>query len=236
MPSRGRRRPRSRDLAKQQTREALLDAGLAQFAAQGLDTPSLDVICADAGFTRGAFYVHFRDREDFVVAVMERVLGAFMDAVIATGDQAHDLERTVTRFADTLEAVTAASSRARRKRPTPLAGGMQLHRLLEACARSPAIRARLVGLVQQALGRLAQATGAGQVAHTVRRDVDPRQVATLLVMLGIGLLAATEIEMPLDSRAGAAAVLALLRAPGARAGRARGRLERRGPGSSAGRG
>src|SRR5215475_11085022 len=162
MPSRG-RRPRSRDLAKQQTREALLDAGLAQFAAQGLDTPSLDAICAAAGFTRGAFYVHFRDREDFVVAVMERVLGAFMDAVIiATGDQAHDLERTVTRFADALEAVKTPAARARRKTPGPLAGGVQLYRLLEACARSSTIRDRLVGLVQQALGRLAQAAAAGQ--------------------------------------------------------------------------
>jgi len=219
MPARGRRRPRSRDLAKQQTREALLDAGLAQFAAQGLDAPSLDAICAAAGFTRGAFYVHFRDREDFVVAVMERVLGAFMDAVIATGDQAHDLEHTVTRFADAIEAVTAPAPRARRKTPGPLAGGVQLYRLLEACARSSTIRDRLVGLVQQTLGRLAQAAAAGQAAHTVRRDCDPRQVATLLVMLGIGLLAATEIEMPLDSQAGAATVLILLRAPVGRGAR-----------------
>lgn len=219
MPSRRPRGRRSRDVAKQQTREALLDAGLALFAAHGLDAPSLDAICARAGFTRGAFYVHFRDREDLVVAVMERMLGAFMDVVIATGDQAHDLERTVTRFADVLEAVTAPAGRARHRSGGPLPGGVQLHRLLEACARSPAIRARLVGLVQQALGRLAQAAGAGQVAHTVRRDVDPRQVATLLVMLGIGLLAAAEIEMPLDSRAGAATVLALLRTPGSRGGR-----------------
>ena len=52
--------------AKQETREALLQAAMAEFAEKGLDLPSLDAICARAGFTRGAFYVHFRDREELV--------------------------------------------------------------------------------------------------------------------------------------------------------------------------
>jgi len=200
---------RSRDLAKQESRAALLEAGLEEFAAHGLESPSLDAICARAGYTRGAFYVHFRDREDFVVAVMERVLGAFLDAVIATGDQAHDLERTVGRFAQALEGMDG-SGRKRRRSPASLASGLQVHRLLEACARSPAIRSRVAGLVQQALGRLAQAASAGQMAHTIRRDVPAHDVATLLVMMAIGLLVAGEIGVPLDPRAGRALVLALL--------------------------
>src|SRR5215813_11962618 len=93
--------PRS-SAAKQETRDALIAAGLAAFAEHGLDVPSLDAICARAGFTRGAFYVHFKDRDDFVVAVMEHVLGGFLDAVIATGDDAHDLEHTVERFAEAI--------------------------------------------------------------------------------------------------------------------------------------
>ncbi|HKA30465.1 MAG TPA: TetR/AcrR family transcriptional regulator, partial [Candidatus Binatia bacterium] len=78
-------RPGARELAKQETRDALIAAGLEAFAEHGLDVPSLDAICSRAGFTRGAFYVHFKDRDDFVVAVMEHVLGGFLDAVIATG-------------------------------------------------------------------------------------------------------------------------------------------------------
>jgi TetR/AcrR family transcriptional repressor of nem operon len=208
MSSTGRRRA----LTKRETRAALLDAGLAEFAAHGLDTPSLDAICARAGFTRGAFYVHFRDREDFVVAVMERELATFLDVVIATGDRAYDLEHTITRFADALEPALTIR-RGRRQTPTPLAGGVQLHRLLEACARSTAIRGRVVGLIQQAVGRLSQVAAAGQAERTVRRDVESGQVATLLVMLAIGLLTAAEIGMPLDSAAGRETVLALLGAP-----------------------
>ena len=203
---------RRRALTKRETRAALLDAGLAEFAEHGLDTPSLDAICARAGFTRGAFYVHFRDREDFVVAVMERELATFLDVVIATGDRAYDLEHTITRFADALEPALA-TRRGRRQTPAPLAGGVQLHRLLEACARSTAIRGRVVGLIQQAVGRLSQVAAAGQAERTVRRDVESGQVATLLVMLAIGLLTAAEIGMPLDSAAGRETVLALLGTP-----------------------
>jgi TetR/AcrR family transcriptional repressor of nem operon len=145
MPSTTRRPARrTRETAKRESRDALLDAGLAEFAEHGLDNPSLDAICARAGYTRGAFYVHFHDRDDFLVGVAERVLARFVDAVIATGDQSHDLENSVTRFLATVGA--AADVRARGRRGSPLAG-MQVHRLLEACARSPALRARVVGLV-----------------------------------------------------------------------------------------
>ena len=63
---------------KAQTREALILAGITLFQEQGLDAPSLDAICEAAGKTRGAFYVHFEDREAFQVAVMERILHAYL--------------------------------------------------------------------------------------------------------------------------------------------------------------
>jgi AcrR family transcriptional regulator len=207
-----RRRParRSRDLTKRETREALLEAGLAEFAEHGLDMPSLDGICARAGYTRGAFYVHFRDRDDFIVAATEHVLGRLFGAVISTGDQAHDLERTVSRFMGAVGAEAGALQS--RRRAGPLAG-LQFHRLLEACARSPKIRTRVVLLLQQAAGRLAQAAAAGQAMHTVRRDVDPDQVAMVLVGAAMGLLASVELGLPIDFEAGQATTLALLAMP-----------------------
>jgi TetR/AcrR family transcriptional regulator, transcriptional repressor for nem operon len=206
--TKGARRGRPRQLAKRATREALVDAGLAEFAARGLDAPSLDGICARAGYTRGAFYVHFRDRDDFLVAVAERALGSFVDAVIATGNHAHDLERSVERFLGAVAPAAAPDAHGRRP-PSPLAG-MQVHRLLEACARSTAIRARVVALVQGAVGRLAQVAAAGQGVHAVRSDVDPQQAATMLVAAAIGILTAAEIGMTLDFAGLRATVLALL--------------------------
>ena len=50
-----------RDAAKKETRSALIRAALKLFHEEGFDGPSLDAICARAGYTRGAFYVHFKD-------------------------------------------------------------------------------------------------------------------------------------------------------------------------------
>src|SRR5215212_2654399 len=74
--------PSTREQAKAETREALIMAALDEFAAHGLEAPSLDAICARAGYTRGAFYVHFKDRGDLLIAVVEHALTHFMDSVI----------------------------------------------------------------------------------------------------------------------------------------------------------
>jgi AcrR family transcriptional regulator len=193
--------------AKQETREALIQAGVEAFAAQGLDTPSLDAICARAGFTRGAFYVHFKDRDDFLVAVMEHVLGGFLDAVIATGDQAHDLDHTLDRFTG---ALTKAARPSGGRAPSPLLGPVQLFRLIEAAARSPAIRAHLVGIIDQAIGRVESAARSGEGSGTVRPDVEPRIGAQLLVVTALGLMGAIELGVPLDLPALRVAVARLL--------------------------
>lgn len=195
---------RGRTATKEETRVALIEAGLAEFAERGLDTPSLDAICARAGYTRGAFYVHFRDRDDFLVAVMERVLGTFLDAIIATGDSAHDLETTVSRFADVVGMPKG------RAPSTPLPGGVPLHRLLDACARSTTIRERLVFLLGQAAGRVAETAKAGQAAGAVRADVDADQVGMLLVTAALGLMTAVEIGLPIDAAALRTAALRLI--------------------------
>lgn len=191
-----------RDVSKQETRGALIAAGLAEFAAKGLDLPSLDAICARAGFTRGAFYVHFRDRDDFLVAVMEDVFQTFLDTIIATGDDAHDLEHTVDRFA------LAVAAGPEQGAPDALSVG--LHRVLDACARSPVLRARFVTMLQDGARRLMTTTQHGQQAGTVRDDVDAGQLGQLLMFVALGVLAAVDTGVPFDPHGVRAAALRLL--------------------------
>jgi AcrR family transcriptional regulator len=182
-PSRPAPRP-EREAAKAETREALLRAGIEEIAARGLDVPSLDAICARAGYTRGAFYVHFRDREDFLVAVMERFLGQLYDAVIATGDERSDLEETVRRFAGLLL--------------LPPEQAVPLHRVMDVSSRAPAFRARLGERLREAALRVAKAARQGQAAASVRRDADAEAIGEILVALAIGALAAHEAGLALD--------------------------------------
>ncbi len=213
-------REKPRSSGKRETRDALIQAGFAELAEKGLDEPSLDAICARAGFTRGAFYVHFEDRDDFIAAVMERVLGNFLDAIIATGGREHDLAHTVTRFTDDVARLTSGAQGALLGLPVPGAGrAIQFHRLIEACTRSPRIRGRWVALVREAIERVAKAANAGQVAGSVRSDVEAEQLATLLVALALGAVAALESGVPFDPAQARDGVLALLRSPHAAASR-----------------
>ncbi len=198
---------RSRAAAKAETREALLRAALAAFAEDGFDAPSLDAICARAGLTRGAFYVHFADRDALVVAVVERAVERFLDAIVSTEGTASDLRASIERFVAAVELVPGT-----RGATAPLLGGELLppHRILDAARRSPAIRRRLIGIAREATSRLAQAATSARRAGLLRPDIDPQALAALLVTAAVGVLVATEIGLPLEFRVLRDTVLALL--------------------------
>jgi len=96
------RRQQQRADAKRVTRQMLLDAGLDEIIEHGLDV-GLDAICARAGYTRGAFYVHFKDREEFLLAIAENVLHAIVDSTVSA-EAEEGVKSSIERFAGALEA------------------------------------------------------------------------------------------------------------------------------------
>jgi AcrR family transcriptional regulator len=186
---------RTRKQAMAETRNALVAAGVAAFAEEGLDA-SLDGICARAGYTRGAFYVHFADRDDFLVAVMERVGVTFLEGVFA----GRSLPSTVSRF---VEAVVSGAY------PLTAKSGVKPHQLLEACARSPRVRRRYVELIESSLLQLRELIALGQKSE-LRDDVEPTQVAALLMATVIGAQTMLELEAPLVPRALASTLMRLI--------------------------
>lgn len=190
----------SRNASKRETRAALVQAAMEEFAQHGLDGPSLDAICARAGYTRGAFYVHFKKRDELIVAVMERALGVFLDAVIATGHEENDLATTVERF------VAAIALRGQEMRADASADQDQalrvlevpFHQILEACHRSVQIRETFVSLLGEAIRRVTDAARAGQEAGRVRDDLTSHDVGALLILMALGLETAASTALPLD--------------------------------------
>jgi TetR/AcrR family transcriptional regulator, transcriptional repressor for nem operon len=178
---------KTREQTKEQTREALIDAGMALFGQHGLDAPSLDAICARAGYTRGAFYVHFKDRDDLIAAVMERVGVAYLDTVLKSGSG--DLLGTMQRYVQTVVDGTY---------PLTQKNGVRPHQLLQACARSPVIRKRYVALVQDTINRVRDVVRGGQAQNLVRDDVDAEQVANVLLAAVIGAQAMLELKLVID--------------------------------------
>jgi len=187
---------------KQKTREALVDAATRLFAERGFDAPSLDDICERAGFTRGAFYVHFRDRDDLITAVMQRVGRAFLDALL--GAEGDDLGVIAARFA---AAVASGAYPLTRK------GGIRPHQLLDACARSPAIKKQYVSLVRETMTRLGRAAARAQTDGALRDDISADAIGFMLVTYAIGIHTLLDLDVPVDLAASAKITMKVFGSP-----------------------
>jgi len=197
------RATKTRAESSQATRDALIEAGMAAFASEGLDAPSLDSICERAGYTRGAFYVHFKDRNDFIAAVMDGLTAGFMESMFGTPEEPTEITELVTRFA---QAVTSGKY--------PLPGAVRLHHVLDACSRDPEVRARRAQLYRQAMDNVGASVRDGQQRGLVRRDVEAGQVGSLLVAIVLGIEVLTELEVPFGTMSAAGTILDLVRPVG----------------------
>lgn len=76
------------------TRARLLEAGLRLANAAALSTLRVDEVVETAGVAKGTFYVHFRTREDFLVALHSRFHDALAERIeLAMAGQAPGLRR-----------------------------------------------------------------------------------------------------------------------------------------------
>lgn len=79
------------------TREALLTAAHGLFAAKGYEATTIDEIASTAGFTRGAFYANFGNKEATMEALIARGFGDDINA-IGPIRESSDLEEMKTRY------------------------------------------------------------------------------------------------------------------------------------------
>ncbi|MBW2289384.1 MAG: TetR/AcrR family transcriptional regulator, partial [Deltaproteobacteria bacterium] len=198
--------------AMAQTREALILAGLAEFVEHGFDSPSLDRICSRAGFTRGAFYVHFENREDFIVAVMEARLSAFFNSIIGGAAEEGGFAPVVRRFTSAVVELVNSGAQADTHGLTTVGGiTIQLHRMIDAAERSPRIRSHLVSLFGGAIGRVTEMVEIEQASGEMHSDIDPTLLAELLVALSIGSVTAAEAGLSLQSERAGEALIQLMK-------------------------
>jgi len=179
-----------RELAKQETREALIRAGMAAFTEQGIDLPSLDAICARAGFTRGAFYVHFKDREDFFAAVADQALQDFVNWVISTGEAQAGLRGVVDRFLGALQEGKPTLGDPHRLLMQIVARGSQQRSSEAGEAGAPGATPdqTYLSLIDSAIERLTEVVAQDQEQARVRRDLAPAQLGLLLVSSAVGFI------------------------------------------------
>lgn len=77
------RRGGLREQHAEATRQALVKAAGARFAAQGYAHTSLDDVASDAGTTKGAVYHHFKDKQALFAATYEHVSALLVQSLVA---------------------------------------------------------------------------------------------------------------------------------------------------------
>lgn len=68
----GRERQNKHQQQSETTRQALLDSARKIFARDGFEACRIEDVAAATGHTRGAFYAHFRTKEDLFFALLEQ--------------------------------------------------------------------------------------------------------------------------------------------------------------------
>ncbi len=71
----------------EETRSHILEAAVKQFSVNGYNKASVDSICEQAGVSKGAFYHHFKTKQDVFLALLDGWLQTFDQAIEASKDQ-----------------------------------------------------------------------------------------------------------------------------------------------------
>lgn len=100
-------RPRRsrREERKEETRAELIAAAAKVFARRGLDGASLEEIAREAGYSTGAIYWHFSDKDDLFLAVFEAWSAARARSIVAFSEHNEgELPQRARAFADQMMA------------------------------------------------------------------------------------------------------------------------------------
>jgi AcrR family transcriptional regulator len=194
---------RIRAQAKEATRRALLHAGLEETVEQGGEFPSIERLCARAGYTRGAFYGYFTDRDHFVNEMLDWVLRDIIQSLFESATEGDaDIHEIVRRFDRTLGAGDWPDIHRNIR-----AGYVAVLRELRPGSSIQKQHADLMnGIGERLRDRIIQ----GQKSGTVRRDVKADDVALLLLLIAIGAISWNGVGILEGRRALGEAVLTLL--------------------------
>ncbi|MFC5288960.1 TetR/AcrR family transcriptional regulator [Actinokineospora guangxiensis] len=185
----------TRAQSQARTRERLLETARRMFLTDGYHATSLDKVADTAGFSKGAVYSNFRNKDELCLAVLDGIHAEQIDQLAAllagrTG------EETAAAFAGWAERVVGDE-------------GWTLLRVEFAAQsrRDPALRAELAARDQAVRAAIAALARRGPTA------LPPDDLATALLGLGVGLGIQRVIDPAIGAHVLTGTLAALLAAP-----------------------
>lgn len=178
----------SRQTNKLQTREKLLDQGVALLMEQGYHGSGLQGILQSVGVPKGSFYYYFPSKEAFSAEVIRHYITPFIEALEAY------LGRPELSALQALELYFQWQIDESRRRA--FRGGCLLGNLMgEVGETSETCREALLAAVHRYRDKLAEAIARAQQEGDLRQDLPPEAMADLLVNAWQGALLRMKIEL-----------------------------------------
>jgi AcrR family transcriptional regulator len=98
----------TRKESQAKTRACLMRSAARVFARRGLQQASIDEVAEDAGFTKGAFYANFKNKEELFLAMLDERFANRIEeiegVILGEGSAAEKARRYGDSFAETLRA------------------------------------------------------------------------------------------------------------------------------------
>lgn len=163
------------------TRGKILQAAFAEFYRNGFQGGSLNQIVEAAGTTKGALFHHFTGKQELGYAVVDEIiepllLARWLDPLVDSRDPVADLKRSFRKFVGE-DIGTGAWLQ-----------GCPLNNLAqEMSPLDEGFRGRIDRLYTHWRKGFAEALANGMKAGTVKKDVNPRSVAAMLVAGQMGI-------------------------------------------------
>jgi AcrR family transcriptional regulator len=173
--------PQSQAARTDATKRKLLDAAFTEVFRHGYQAASLNTIVAAAGITKGALFHHFESKQALGYALVDDLLAPILN------------QRWLAPLADTDDPITALQDAFRRHivddtTTGNLVYGCPMNNLAqEMSPLDEGFRRRFDTMYDTWRRTIANALSRGQRAGNVRRDINVRDVATLVVVGQIGV-------------------------------------------------
>lgn len=170
-------RERSRP-TRAETRQRLLEAAATAFGAKGISAATIEDICAEAGFSRGAFYSNFKAKDELVLELLEEHLSANLAEI----DRLFDISEDPEDFIQSME-----SEERRRTDPTQGNGLLYIELVLYAL-RNPDNRPRLLERQRRSYDKTKQILSKIEASVGIEIPGQIDDMAALILCFDDGLL------------------------------------------------
>jgi AcrR family transcriptional regulator len=168
---------------REETREQLLVAAGRVFAKRGFHGTSLDAVAEEAGFSRGAVYYNFADKEELFLELLDR----------RCAERAQDLRELFTGENDDVETTSRQAQIAAQQALDAMTGDPEWRALylefLAQAARDPEFRRRLSKRTSEMRGALEEIVVERTRPVADSLGMEPEQLAVAIDALGDGLWA-----------------------------------------------